>query len=62
MTEQGRKITAMHKYMIYYRGPNPDYKDVEPIYAKDEDEAKEFFLEKNPRCSIRSIEKIDDFK
>ena len=60
--EQEHKITAIHKYMVYFRGPNPDYKDGEPIYAKDEDEAREFFLEKNPRCSVRIIEKIEDFQ
>lgn len=59
--EQERKITAMHKYMVNYRGPHPDDKDGEIIYAKDEDEARRFFKEKNPRCFVQFITKIDDW-
>ena len=58
---QERKITAMHKFLIYYRGPSPDYKDIEIMYAKDEEEARDFFDKEFPRCVIRKVEQVEDF-
>lgn len=55
-----RKITSMYKFLIYYRGPLPDDKDIESIYAKDEEEARDFFVKEFPKCTIRMVEKIDE--
>ena len=57
---QEHKIIATHKFIIYYRGSSPDYKDGEFVQARDEKEAKDLFLTKHPRCSIRFVVKVNN--
>ena len=54
------KLSVINKFNVYYRGPAPDFKDVELIYAKNKEEAREFFTEKSPKCVIIKVKKIKE--